>query len=483
LVWADRVGGERGELVAVQCALARAARGEVRAELDLVGLRARERELLTAHAVAWAGPLAARGRGWSFRRGFLEAAWVDDLDGATAALEAHPLLSSITIGRWPASVAEAHRAPLARFRAVAIDVPPAAADRAARLERDVARAVGAQLRARAVGLWVASEADEELAVHALLYVRPARARISGPRLPASQVMEVLGSPGLSATLAELELACESPSEVAARIARRPLRALRLGAHMGPGGAIGGGPLTAAAWAALSRGRAGDMLEHLDVELGEDAARAPEVSFPLLRSLRLRGQPPSAAVLAKWRLPRLRQLHLAIAPAPGEAHQLRLQLGSGLELEGVAPPGALAPPRGGEPAELLTDGPLGLRELGEPWPRRAPPIAIAGAGARWCFAGIRAGARVVIGRAPGCELQLASALVGRRHAALAWEAGRWTVAHLGTSPGAIEVNGTARDLAELADGDTIRVGDHRLRCFLGVDAEARCAAALGIAPPA
>ena len=94
LVWADLVGGERGELVVIQCEL---ARGNVTPEL-----RARERELLDQHGVAWAGDVRPLAWQWSYRRGFIEAVWLRDEEVAVAALAQWPLVSSVTIEwtRW-----------------------------------------------------------------------------------------------------------------------------------------------------------------------------------------------------------------------------------------------------------------------------------------------------------------------------------------------------------------------------------------------
>src|SRR5688500_13601780 len=91
LVWADLVGGERGELVVLQCDLARGGLtpGQVAAR------RKRERELLERHALAWAGSLAGIAKQWSFRRGFIESAHIMEHD--PAALEAHPLLATVLI--------------------------------------------------------------------------------------------------------------------------------------------------------------------------------------------------------------------------------------------------------------------------------------------------------------------------------------------------------------------------------------------------
>jgi hypothetical protein len=52
LVWADAVGGERGELVVLQCRL---ASGVVSDRDEWRALRARERELLAANSAEWSG--------------------------------------------------------------------------------------------------------------------------------------------------------------------------------------------------------------------------------------------------------------------------------------------------------------------------------------------------------------------------------------------------------------------------------------------
>jgi uncharacterized protein (TIGR02996 family) len=68
LVWADAVGGERGELVVIQCDLARGGL----APAEVAVRRRRERELLARHGAAWSGLDGFRAR-YEFRRGFVEA--------------------------------------------------------------------------------------------------------------------------------------------------------------------------------------------------------------------------------------------------------------------------------------------------------------------------------------------------------------------------------------------------------------------------
>lgn len=82
-VWADAIGGDRGELVAVQLRL---ARGASLAADEHAALRDRERALLAAHGPTWAGlaafPDITRA---TFRRGFVEAIEIDAAAFATHA--------------------------------------------------------------------------------------------------------------------------------------------------------------------------------------------------------------------------------------------------------------------------------------------------------------------------------------------------------------------------------------------------------------
>jgi hypothetical protein len=94
LVWADAVGGERGELVVIQCAL---ARGDL-SPADSGKLRRRQRELLQAHGKAWS-ELAGIATHVTFQRGFVEAASIDTgrfVAEADDIFRRAPLLRSLT---------------------------------------------------------------------------------------------------------------------------------------------------------------------------------------------------------------------------------------------------------------------------------------------------------------------------------------------------------------------------------------------------
>lgn len=93
LIWADAIGGERGELVALQCGRDALPRAE------LTWRNRRERELLAAHGLAWSGleRIATRVR---YRRGFVDAielaadTWLEHADAIVAAA---PLVTSLTV--------------------------------------------------------------------------------------------------------------------------------------------------------------------------------------------------------------------------------------------------------------------------------------------------------------------------------------------------------------------------------------------------
>ncbi|MCX5747440.1 MAG: hypothetical protein NT062_33670 [Proteobacteria bacterium] len=93
LVWADRVGGERGELVVIQCDL---ARGGLSLD-DERDRRQRERVLLSTHGATWAGELAMHATRWQFRRGFIDAVQLRGDQFGHLDLTDDPLVSTITL--------------------------------------------------------------------------------------------------------------------------------------------------------------------------------------------------------------------------------------------------------------------------------------------------------------------------------------------------------------------------------------------------
>ncbi|MEO8698793.1 MAG: hypothetical protein ABI867_02085 [Kofleriaceae bacterium] len=96
LVWADAVGGERGELVVIQCELARGGLARDAA----IARRQREAELLAQHAAEWTAGFAGLAQRPTFRRGFVERAFVDAAafpEQADALVAAAPLLRELDV--------------------------------------------------------------------------------------------------------------------------------------------------------------------------------------------------------------------------------------------------------------------------------------------------------------------------------------------------------------------------------------------------
>lgn len=122
LVWADREGGERGELVVLQCALQdRGLDEETRARY--IG---RENELLRKRGSAWSGGFGQLAHP-TFRRGFLDHLYVEELDVLDRRLDrldvCAPLLTGLQVRKivdddgkqdWPQAAARLERV-LARF--------------------------------------------------------------------------------------------------------------------------------------------------------------------------------------------------------------------------------------------------------------------------------------------------------------------------------------------------------------------------------
>jgi hypothetical protein len=93
LFWADATGGERGELVVIQCELARGGLPRDAA----IARRRRETELLDKNGAAWAG-LEGLSKDWTFRRGFVESASVDAktfVERSDALFAAAPVLQEV----------------------------------------------------------------------------------------------------------------------------------------------------------------------------------------------------------------------------------------------------------------------------------------------------------------------------------------------------------------------------------------------------
>ena len=112
--------------------------------------------------------------------------------------------------------------------------------------------------------------------------------------------------------------------------------------------------------------------------------------------------------------------------------------------------ALRSAHGGELHGLTSDLPA-QRALTRRWFRRRTVGLLEAA----------AGGRMVLGRAPGCQLVFADDTVSRRHAELRFADGRWMLRDLGSVNGTW-VNGRRVMEAEVAPGDDVQLGGCALR---------------------
>lgn len=72
----------------------------------------------------------------------------------------------------------------------------------------------------------------------------------------------------------------------------------------------------------------------------------------------------------------------------------------------------------------------------------------------------AGSETLIGRAPGCHLQISDESASREHAVVLSEAGRYSLEDLQSTNG-VRVNGKRVRSAQLSPGDEIEIGQTRI----------------------
>lgn len=218
LVWADSVGGERGELVVVQCDL---ARDRLPREARDARKR-RERELLDRYAIEWAGEAAWIADRWSFRRGFVETATLDitKLDDLPKLRAAAPLLGTLSIhGRHEGFVPPHHVEDLRGLRGLGL-VGDAIGERFT----EIAPAL-ATLGLRALAL-DGLDASVQRALSTMLDASPIETlQLRNLRLSAKELDRLLRHvPDLTALAIETMALSRDALNVAAK---RPLRAFRI----------------------------------------------------------------------------------------------------------------------------------------------------------------------------------------------------------------------------------------------------------------
>ena len=463
LVWADLVGGERGELVVLQCDL---ARGDL-SPVETAQRRRRERDLLEAHAVEWAGPLATIATRWSFRRGFIETARFEAFDAAKVA--DHPLLSSVTLDSDGARTLFDAIAAHLPIRGLAIETDPHAVDDLQRLADSPH--VG-RLRALSIEALDSNGVD---AVHALIE----RAQLDQLWLPHHRAEHARVEELVLAAAQATTLVVDRPLDL-----DRPLR---------------GFVTTYANLKSLAR-TSRDTLEVLGCKvdtIGQSVDWLAELRE--LRVLAISGQSTSEVVrqlarsqaFAKLRVLRI-QGSVSVPDVNALAERFRDQLEL-LELPHRMPivsTLAIAGEVRSEPThtswrrtftdELLHQTPSTLLVLGAPCCVRSQRAAFARIdqhGPIWDIPSVPAEQPAHIGRVNDNLIALpAERTVSRRQCELTWREGQHHVRELGSTNGILVENVRVAE-SKLVDGNELRAGAVILQYFVGPGARERAEAAV------
>ena len=426
LVWADLVGGERGELVTIQCDLARG--GLTPAEV--ASRRRRERELLDAHGVEWAGALSSIATRWRFCRGFIESA---KLTKPSPVLGEHPLLSTFEVDNAAHAIDIAGLLRRVQGFACRGRFNPVGGVPLSRLFHD--------LRALAI--------DDEDAIKILL-----------GHAPIEQLW--LRDAAIDTGLLGRVVSLEAPSNDS--LVALPLRALRTTRLVG-----------------AMFGRLSPTLEYLSAEIVDIESFD---HLPALRSLDADGNISGIVrALVRSKLS-LRRLRLRSAISPPDLHALverfgdleLLKLPHGTDLSGIAIAGEL------RVADVVPIESLLHATTFEPerpcfvQAKPATLVRLDRPGPIWDLPALPADQRVVIGRGTTAAVHVQSDMVSRHHAGLYWRGSGHVLRDLGSENGTY-VDDRMIDEVLLADGDEFRAGNVILQYFTGPGARERADEAL------
>ncbi len=447
LVWADAVGGERGELVVVQCDLARGGLTAAEARTR----RLREHELLSEHAIAWAGELATVADRWSFRRGFPETAILPyaALDGPRLRAAA-PLLGTVALMYVANGVVDpVHLAALRGLRGLAIHneylgpgflrIAPAIA--ALGLSAFSLDGVDAQYLPALLEILEASPIET---------LRLRNIRVTGQQL--DRLLDA--APRLRALDIEID---HARAEMIAVLARRELRAVRF--HLVSGDEL----------AAISNTPLAVSLERFGFSLLGTRLGLP--SLPKLTALAIEGNTATAAAaVIAAELPALRALRLSTMPQPSQVARLVARLGDRFELIDAD---QVSQFRASHP-ELLHHAAEAMLTLGPPWFRTAPPFVLLRLDEHDLreLPAMPVDRPIVLGRVSSNEVVLQVATVGRRHATIEWCGDHHEIVDMGATHGVVLNGQRIERRSVLRDGDSFALGDARFRYFVGIGARER-----------
>lgn len=454
MVFADAVGGERGELVVIQCQL---ARGGLTLP-EVVARRQRERQLLERHGVAWAGSLASVARRWSFRRGFVEAAAFDRFDDTQLGwLSEHPLLDAITLP-LPA-LRDVPRSVLGELRGLFLEAPTddtsVLADLARRgLLRDLV----------AFGIADLEPAGAPAVLEVLERAALAQLWLPGHGLvdPSDLLAHARGVVALDLRMQRWNMALAPAAYEALR--RLPLRALRIDRVD-----AASAPLVAAL----------PQLEHLGARL-----EVP-LDLPRLRTLELHGAEDSPGRFDGLRVLRVRGYPSGV-PALLAAHGAHVEL---LDLRRQRPDASFRVagevlsdhPLDGDPqtpdAELLHRDPAAMFEIGLTCRSLEADAWLARVDRQRQIWPVPRDRPSFAGRVQDIDYRLDEDCISRRHARVAHAGASFTVEDLASTQGVV-VDGTlVNQPTRLDDGAELVMGHVVLRFFSGEGARERARAAV------
>jgi uncharacterized protein (TIGR02996 family) len=499
LVWADAAGGERGELVMLQC-----RRGDLPRD-RLAACNRRERELLAAHELAWSG-LEGLVRCVRFRRGFVDAIEVDAdtwLAERERILAIAPLLTSLTlVGVHPTYTTQAGRT-----------------EARTRLERIVADPTFARIRA--VDLvdhppWEADYAWGDGAIAVLVATGVAH-RLVALGLPSQQTANGLVplTTGADLALERLWLRGHFGGDSFRTVLRKAPRLVELDARAQilPAAAVAQGARNLEALAmrvgyseldTIAASMLAIRLERLTLDYGDRDQFSPEEVARLSRLRRLRALDLRSAYLradalrafAATPMPALRELRIGWTDEHAELDALVAALGPQLELLDLRSASRRAYPH--MAGDVLVDEPRERTLLHAHATERArwyeapsldptgvvrePEWIVAETGHRpgriWSL-GHLGDMRIRIGRMNLCEVPLFEPSIARTHAILMTRNGRREIKDMGSTNGVVVDGARVADVAAV-DGARFRLGEVTLRYFCGPGGGARataCARAL------
>lgn len=449
LVWADAVGGERGELVVLQCDLARGGLSPA----TLRTRRLRERELLSKHAIEWAGEAATIANRWSFRRGFVETAIGYATLDVPKLRAAAPLLRSVTFTGIRNGALEPKRiAELEGLRGLGLTGDYIG---------DGFEAVAAELAKLGLTALALDGLDARYlpAVYAMLAALPIETlQLRNVRLQRRQFDRVLEClPRLKSLVLD---PVEARSELLAVAGERPLQTLAITAVTGP------------ELAALSITPCAQTLTKLGFMLGSPDLEP--LAFPALKVLDVDGKMSViAAALSPERLPALQVVQMHTALDSFLVAELNLRFGAPIVDEVRDDVHARKGP------ELVHHDASAALSLGAPRHRSSPVFALVRVHTRTVqvIPPLAVDEPVMLGRGISNTVSVADGSVARRHARLQWCGDHHEIVDLASSNGTT-VGGDRVQRAVVRDNDSVTLGRVEYRYFIGDDAESRAAAFAG-----